>query len=547
MKKLLLTIFALFTIFSFSSCDLLMQILFPTEYEPVEFTVPEKGDTYFVKYVLQPGYYYNGRSSGYISDARNVVAETQDEIDLPKIGGANLNDTQKITELNKKIDSLMAQDNRAAKGSISCTTEKDDSYVGKISDFWIIKEYTSKDSQGNTVTNQGQVLREAVCKYTGEHCNVWFIDNYVDLPREFSDSDFSALGQKFDILYESETAVVGSTIYNTKSAINYINPKDKVQIIVLDCMEDAYEGMSGGVFGYFYSMDVFSDDYNFVDETTGQETTYYTNRDFVIYLDSLFYSYDETVTITDSNGNSYVPNCKDSMFSTIAHEFNHLLNYIQKQIVNGVRNNDTWFTEMLAMTMEDFFMEYLNIDPEQSSRGRLYYYFNNYHNYGPTTWFNGDSVYISYANAFALGAYLSRNYGGADFIHEVATNDKGGIDAINAALSKFGYNERFEDVIRKMPNILINTSSSGITLNKSADSKNYKNVSITPINLVHTIQTQSGTYTYKPNLLDKRAYGGDIYPYGYSIYDCGRNISTITYMPTSDDYKEYLEFGIIVK
>jgi hypothetical protein len=64
-------------------------------------------------------------------------------------------------------------------------------------------------------------------------------------------------------------------------------------------------------------------------------------------------------------------------------------------------------------------------------------YFLGYYNYAdPTVWLrSGSAVYYSYANAYALGAYLVRNFGGAALIQQIMQNDAVDIGSITAALN----------------------------------------------------------------------------------------------------------------
>jgi hypothetical protein len=113
---------------------------------------------------------------------------------------------------------------------------------------------------------------------------------------------------------------------------------------------------------------------------------------------------------------------------------------------------------MMSMVCEDMMQSYLNISDDDSPKSRFLYFNYNYP-YGMTYWFTGDNVLISYANAYAFGAYLARNYGGAELIHEIASNNSVDMDSITAALQAQGYSETCTSVFLKEGQALVYTDS----------------------------------------------------------------------------------------
>ena len=204
----------------------------------------------------------------------------------------------------------------------------------------------------------------------------------------------------------------------------------------------------------------------------------------------------------------------------------------------------TWYTEMLSLVTEDLFMEFLEIDEEQSARGRLPY-FDNYYNYGFTTWLQGNDVFISYANAFAYGAFLCRNYGGENLIRQIATNNAVNEESITKALAACGYNVTFEDTVKDFANVVINTSENGTTLNKSG-SISTSNLSLTRINLNFSMKDNDGkTVYYKPKIYEKDAMP-DLYPTGFSVHKVGTNLKSFTYYKPIRDGKNSIVSDVII-
>jgi hypothetical protein len=71
-------------------------------------------------------------------------------------------------------------------------------------------------------------------------------------------------------------------------------------------------------------------------------------------------------------------------------------------------------------------------------------FLNSYNQVGITGW-NDDLA--SYAKGFAFGAYLMRNYGGAELLGKILANDTTNIDSITAALKEISGDLDFESVL----------------------------------------------------------------------------------------------------
>jgi hypothetical protein len=126
-------------------------------------------------------------------------------------------------------------------------------------------------------------------------------------------------------------------------------------------------------------------------------------------------------------------NAPNGIYSTLAHEFNHMINYNVKGTIN-----EAWYTEMLSMLAEDLLCPLIGIPITNTahpavSRGN--YFLAGYFTQGPYYWSDAsDSVYFSYANNYAFGAYLARNFGGAELVSAIAKSPIDGKLSINTAL-----------------------------------------------------------------------------------------------------------------
>lgn len=163
---------------------------------------------------------------------------------------------------------------------------------------------------------------EAVCKAVGKKCNVWFINNAPNVVTESALDNINAFqkyAEKFDFIREAEEEILGESYYNSKviyskynnvSVQFYADPVKNIDIFVADLYFDATTSQNSGVAGYFYSLDLF----NPIFYSTSNATQ-------CIYMDSLF-----TLKILNK------------MYSTLVHEYNHLLNFCNKAITANVNN-----------------------------------------------------------------------------------------------------------------------------------------------------------------------------------------------------------------
>ncbi|MCR4734725.1 MAG: hypothetical protein K5829_06980 [Treponema sp.] len=539
--------------FLFTSCDLLLGLLNPEKSTEVDYSSEEVleydisgsySKNYFIKRNKSDSYQITGGYTGYVisSNSENSIVSSEDyarfvkETSFNEDGFSKWNDTEQISKLNSDFNkAMLSPENRAAISTETVTTNSVTSLTNSVNDtdsfYYIVdtKNYTYN-------------YEDATCEYSGDYCEVWFIDN-TDLIGE-DDLDFNTLGQTFDSIYELETQVLGSNIYESHSSA-YIDPQDKIQILLLDIYGDASTSQTGGTFGYFSPIDLYT---NSSLESSSSMSKFKSNESQMIYIDSYFYSMDGTKT--ESNPNGY--DVEKQIISTLAHEFNHLLNHCNKTVKNSDLQLDTWYTEMLSLVTEDMFQEYLDIDDLYSPKGRLNY-FDYYYNYGFTAWwYDGDEVYISYANAFAYGAYLIRNHGGLKLLKEIATNNYVNEESITKALETLnetpsdtmkdmGYDTvDFEYTTVEFPLVLINykiSSSDAITLYKEADS-DIDGLSFTPINL--KIEADKKNY-YTPKIYDTDDMP-DLYPLGFTIHNISdSSISSFSYYKALDVASSYIE------
>ena len=328
--------------------------------------------------------------------------------------------------------------------------------------------------------------------HAGKHCYIWIIDN-EDPESLLSKEEYEAFADNFDKIYEKETALCGPKYDGTSMFSYIITPNDKISIVLHDIGNNK---STGRWFGYFSSI-------CFMNNQDGQ------NAIEAIFVDS-YYAKQE------SN--------KKKLYSTLTHEFNHMLNYVNKTLKYG-KYMSPWYTELLSMITEDFFMEDLNLEYSDSPQSRLESFIVKGRNYGFGNWNNEDSASVGYkyANAYAFGAYLARNYGGAELIHEIATNEYVDEESVIKAVNKInGTNKTFNDLIKEFPEILLNTDGSNFpSLNRTYSGKikdcEY-NFSLSSIDLSNL---RDGLKIKPDNINDAPAYRFD--PYGFLYFHFDEN------------------------
>jgi len=255
----------------------------------------------------------------------------------------------------------------------------------------------------------------------GEYCYIWQDDEALPNAK-LSEEEIKEFITKFDAIYLKQTNLCGPKYDGTSKYENIINPCKKISILLTDIKPDVF----GGFFRPY--------DYVSANDSAKME---------VIVVDSVEAKNKEKVSM---------------LYSTLVHEFSHLLTFVNKNLKYGL-NYETWYTEMLAMITEDFFMQDLGVDYRNSSQARLEAFVTGGYIYGFKNWAKDDSPYLncSYSNAYAFGAFLARNYGGAKLIHEICTNEYVNEESVvNAVNTINGTSKTFSELLEEYSFLLLN-------------------------------------------------------------------------------------------
>ncbi|MCR5724079.1 MAG: hypothetical protein K6G80_03235 [Treponema sp.] len=354
----------------------------------------------------------------------------------------------------------------------------------------------------------------------GKNCYVWVVDVQANRAAEIYASEIC---RRFDSMYRMITNVYGTesdrmyvfngSNFSLKDMKNYSATGTRINIVLS-------RFVSTGVVGYFYCKDYFAG---------------YHRGDARACSNNGKYVYINTRYLT-------TPRNRDMAYSTLAHEFQHMIMYGQKNINRGVTAAD-WFNEMMSMICEDLMQDELGIADAQSPKNRLNRFAASYYLSGASEFISVDGSRLpSYASLYGFGAYLIRTYGGAAFVNSIMKNAYCNEQAIAAAVSEMtGKQISFAEIIKTYA---LSFAHDGLmNLNqKAADSPYYvpfkDEVSgyaypLEPINMLDYLQKGSfNEYGMKFFSAEERAA---LRPNGFTLHNLGEitsNSLTITFNDT---------------
>ena len=299
-----------------------------------------------------------------------------------------------------------------ASSARSASVSSETAISGKVGETKNI--YVDNNTSISTFVQKSATLRAA-----GTYCYVWVVDDFYSSTAGENKVD-SAIAQEyadaFDKMYPMITNVFGKEsdkiCYYSKwrNMEDYSSTGTKINIVVYDIGNDYSlpENQQCGIVGYFYAKDYF---YNY------SEKGVTSNNGKYFYIDS-----------------GYANSNFDTTISTLAHEFQHMVNYNQKTVLNDGLTSGLWYNEMLSMLCEDMMQEHLGIKDEDSPKARTTT-FNAYYYYSGISEYNSKNQICSYATAFSFGSFIARNFGGAELVQKISKNSLVDNDSITDAVN----------------------------------------------------------------------------------------------------------------
>ena len=299
-------------------------------------------------------------------------------------------------------------------------------------DFWV----QDASSQWIQIT--------ATLRAIGEYCYVWIAnDNYdnsssLNNDNKITTAQVDDLKLKFDGtsannytdgIFKRVTNIFGYE-YGGGTGGNGGRDEDQhISILAYDIEYDYNPSTYGGVLGYFWSKDYY---------TQAQlGTSLKTNYCEMFYID---------VHNTD-----YQPS---KMYGTLAHEYQHMIHFNQKKVLYNL-SSPTWYNEMCSMVAEDLLKTELNtILYSSHPSSRISQFSSGYYESGVVDWISSN-VLKSYASAYLFGAFIARNYGGSQLFNNILTNNLVSTSSVEKAIQDQGYssltfNSAFEEYSKSL-------------------------------------------------------------------------------------------------
>ncbi|MEK4963221.1 Ig-like domain-containing protein [Weizmannia sp. FSL K6-3076] len=332
------------------------------------------GVTYFK--VANPFYKGNGSNAGDTNYYELISNEFPDGSNSEYTGSFRINndayaDRKKLSPSAYRMDYVAPFD-----------TEKNQNKALKKETKSIKKDYVKGDSKSFYVQNietSNFSSISATLLYSGDHANVWVNNN------DITEDEAALLGKEFDNkIYRSDVDNFGMP--------SDVDQNGKVNILCYD-IQDGFSGSGGYVAGYFSPRDLYYYSYS--------------NQSEIFYID--------TYPLMGMSATKDV----SQAYSTLAHEFQHMINFNQKVFVQGLTDTDTWMDEGLSMAAEQIYtgaplndrIDYYNEDADITKGHSLLY------------WDYESDTLANYSLSYLVMEYLKAQCGQGNTIFKELIND----------------------------------------------------------------------------------------------------------------------------
>ncbi len=301
----------------------------------------------------------------------------------------------------------------------------------------------------------------ATLRAAGQYCYVWVANgNYgatstLNNDNLVTTSQAQALVNKFDGtgpnytdgIFKNVTNIFGYEFGGGTGGTGGRDADQHIAILLYDVGYDYSSGQTGGILGYFWGKDYYT-------QVQMDPNNIKTNYAEIFYIDAHFTDRYPTMII-----------------STLAHEYQHMIHFSEKSVEYG-QASPAWYNEMCSMVAEDLVAANIGLNPvTDGSLDRMPGFNYHYAESGVSDWLESNTL-ASYASAFAFGAYLERNYGGAPLFQAMLANNSVAEASVTAALASRGYSDTFADAFRHYGEALVYTttrpSGSSVKFNNQA-------------------------------------------------------------------------------
>jgi len=326
--------------------------------------------------------------------------------------------------------------------------------------------YLNKNPSNPTKVSIKKITQNIKTKYGNKKLNIWvsndafgnncsksycITQNMVDILAD----NFLKAGEDNDI-YDWVTNIFGEEWGESNNSL-LIDKNDEITILLTDIDND--DKSNGVVLGYFYAKDNY------------KKSIYPgSNERTMFYIDSVVFA-----SYQDNEPWNIEGSKQKKILSTLAHEFEHMIQFYQKKVRYTNDNLQPWIDEMLAVTIEDLIATKLETNGirgvsytrgdagEEKNQNGKFPLFNKNINITLPSWNNKRE---DYSKVGAFGSYLIRNYGGAKLLHDILHNPYKDERAITYAVKKAlnGSNKSFETIMHDWGIAVLLSSSTNIDI-----------------------------------------------------------------------------------
>ena len=315
--------------------------------------------------------------------------------------------------------------------------------VGTQRQFWIAEGFDFVD------VNFLQI--PATLLATGKHGNIWVNDNSITTPQA------ELLSARFDIIYPATTNLLGYEYGGGPGGDGGIDGDPKIQILVYHLLNK--DGSESSILGYFNSVDYYRQTQ--IDQWAGHPNGtawigYKSNEAEIFYINSRI-----------------IASSPDRIATTLIHELQHMIHHNVKRVQHGLTTT-SWYNEMLSIMAQETISHLINVTDTNSGhqiRARTPAFLARYDEFSFTQWEpNG-----GYAAQFIHGAYLFRNFGGAELLKNIMANNFVGTKSISEALNEKNPGMNYEKALSRFGEAMVfsgNSKPEGVlTLDKTVTSQ----------------------------------------------------------------------------
>lgn len=362
---------------------------------------------------------------------------------LPASFGDTATGYEKIAEANRRAAELLKQSSNIPARQFNLPAPRFNDTLNGTDVFYD----TTLPSPYTTAATCRYVFTEPAATATDgiqRSLSIWVSDDqWGTQGAQITQTMVDALGEHFlkeganNDIYDWLTSILGSEWGNTPYS-DTIPHTGNITILLTDIEGD--NSTNGGIVGYFYALN------NFLNASLPSDYQL-SNERIMFTIDAPMYANGGSPWSADA----YWPKI---VFSTLAHEFQHMIHFYQKQIKqNAQSSTEAWIDEMCAQIAEDLLADKMQVEGPrgvaytdgtsgavQNTDGRIPYY--NQYTYLPlissdSAWQSADAVYY-YSTVYAFGAWAARNYGGPEFLKNVVQNPYTDKKAVEYAIAKAG-------------------------------------------------------------------------------------------------------------